>query len=80
MLCTPIAPSFKLRDMNTWTPLIAAIVITVILNAFPLIMAFVLRVEGWAQAGWALYFFIVPFSLILLLIGLITSLYLFFTR
>jgi hypothetical protein len=32
--------------------------------AFPAFMAFVLEIQSWAQAGWALYFFLVPLAVV----------------
>ena len=66
--------------MKTWTPLIVGVVITLLLNAFPWFMAFVIQAPGWAQAGWAYYFFTIPAGVVLLLLGLIISLVLFFRR
>lgn len=64
--------------MKTWTPLLAAIIISVLINVFPLVMAFVLRVEGWAQTGWVFYLFTIPISAVLIIGGLIISLFLYF--
>jgi hypothetical protein len=43
------------------------------MNAFPYVMAFVIAKEGWVQGGWALYFYIIPLSVIILLIGLVMT-------
>jgi len=64
--------------MNRWTPLLISILIVIIINAFPLVMAFVIEKEGWVQGGWAFYFYIIPASIIILLVGLIVSLKRFF--
>jgi hypothetical protein len=66
--------------MNTWTPLIITVVFSVLMNVFPLFMAFVVRAQGWAEAGWVFYFFTIPAALVLLFLGLVISLVLFFRR
>lgn len=66
--------------MKTWTPLIVALVVTFVMNAFPFFMAFVVGDEGWAQAGWAFYFFTIPLGALLLAGGLVISLIYFFRR
>jgi NADH:ubiquinone oxidoreductase subunit K len=66
--------------MKTWTPLLITFVITVVMNAIPVFMAFVVGDEGWAQAGWAFYFFTIPLGALLLVLGLVLSLVLFFNR
>ena len=59
--------------LKIWRPTLLALLICIALNAFPLIMAFVLNVEGWDQTGWVLYILLIPASAIIMLIGLITS-------
>ena len=59
--------------LKIWRPTLIALIICIALNAFPLIMAFVLNVEGWDQTGWALYILFIPASAIIMLIGLIIS-------
>ena len=66
--------------MKTWTPFVITLVVTVVMNAFPLFMAFVVGDEGWAQAGWAFYFFTIPLGALLLAMGFVISLILFFRR
>lgn len=46
---------------------------SVLMNLFPIFMAFVVRAEGWAQAGWAFYFLTIPLSAALLVIGGVVS-------
>ena len=59
--------------LKIWLPTLIALLICIALNAFPLIMAFVLNVEGWAQTGFVLYIFLIPASALIMLIGLIIS-------
>ncbi len=66
--------------MRTWTPLVVSVVLAVGINLFPIFMAFVVRAEGFVQAGWAFYFFLVPAAVVLLLLGLVISLVLWFRR
>ncbi len=66
--------------MKTWTPLLITFVITVVMNAIPVFMAFVVGDEGWAQAGWAFYFFTIPLGALLLVAGFVISLVLYFKR
>lgn len=66
--------------MKTWTPLLISLVLTFLMNFFPFFMAFIVGDEGWAQAGWAYYFFTIPLGLLLLALGLIISLVLYFRR
>ena len=66
--------------MKTWTPLIVSVLLALVINAFPVFMAFVVRAEGWAQAGWAYYFLTIPAAIVLLLLGLVISLVVFFRR
>jgi uncharacterized BrkB/YihY/UPF0761 family membrane protein len=66
--------------MKTWVPITVALVLSVVMNAFPLVMAFVLEVEGWAEAGWAFYFYTIPLSLLLIVVGMLLTMILFFRR
>ena len=50
-----------------------SMIIVILMNTFPLVMAFVIEKEGWAQGGWAFYFYIIPFSVIILLVGLVMT-------
>lgn len=60
--------------MKIWNPLVTTLAISFVVNAFPFVMAFVLRVDGWAQTGWIWYFYTIPGALILTAIGLFLSL------
>jgi hypothetical protein len=75
-----VTRSEETTSMKTWTPLLISLVLAVILNAYPLVMAFVVQAEGWVQGGWAVYFFTVPLGGILIMSGLVISLVLFFRR
>ena len=66
--------------MKTWTPFKLSLLLTIVLLAAPLIMAFVFKMDGMAEAGWTMYFLLIPASLIAITIGLITSLILKFRR
>lgn len=66
--------------MKTWTPFLASLVVTFLMNFFPFFMAFIVGAEGWGEAGWALYFFTIPLGILLLLLGLVISLILFVRR
>ena len=69
-----------MKNWTTWIPLLTAILISICANLFPIFMAFVLKADGWAGAGWVLYFFLLPASLGLIVVGLILSLIIFFVR
>lgn len=60
--------------METWKPLLIGLGIAVALNAFPYVMAFVIRVEGWAQIGWIFYLLTIPIGLLCIAVGLVISL------
>lgn len=60
--------------MKSWVPFVVALIITIVLNAFPAFMAFVVGDSGWAQVGWVVYFYSIPFSLVLLFVGALISL------
>lgn len=66
--------------MKTWTPFLISLLVTFLLNFFPFFMAFIVRAEGWGEAGWAFYFFTIPLGALLLALGLIISLILFLRR
>jgi heme/copper-type cytochrome/quinol oxidase subunit 3 len=66
--------------MKTWVPITIALVLTFVMNAFPLFMAFVVEDEGWAQAGWVFYFYTIPLGILLILLGALISIILFFRR
>jgi hypothetical protein len=66
--------------MKIWLPLTVVVVLSFLLNAFPLFMAFVVKDEGWGQAGWALYFYTIPLTLLLLVLGTLTTIVLFLQR
>ncbi|MBX3051221.1 MAG: hypothetical protein KF753_07110 [Caldilineaceae bacterium] len=66
--------------MKTWLPFLIALVVTVVMNAFPFFMAFVVGDEDWAQAGWAFYFFTIPLGALLLALGFVISLILYLRR
>ena len=54
-------------------PLILTLAISIVMNAIPVIGAFVLNLPGWVGAAWVFYFFTVPISALLLLVGLILT-------
>ena len=64
--------------MKPSLPLICSLILAFLMNAFPIFMAFIVGDEGWATAGWAFYFFTIPIGLLLILLGFIISLVLFF--
>lgn len=66
--------------MKVWNPLVVSIIIAIVINVFPLFMAFVLGSEQWKQSGWAFYFFTIPLGGILILFGFIISLILYFIK
>ena len=66
--------------MKSWVPFVAALVITVVINAFPAFMAFVIGNDEWMQFGWVVYFYSIPFSLVLLIVGALISLILSYRR
>jgi hypothetical protein len=66
--------------MKIWVPLTIALVLSFLMNAFPLFMAFVVKNEGWAQAGWALYFYTIPLTLLLLVLATLITIILFLQR
>ena len=60
-------------DMTAWKPLGWATVIAIAINAFPAFMAFVVGDEDWVAAGWALYVFLIPLGILLVIVGLVWS-------
>ena len=66
--------------MKVWIPLIYSLGWAFLMNAYPYYMAFVVGDDGWGRAGWAFYFITIPAGVVLILLGLITSLVLFFVR
>ena len=63
-----------MKNWTTWIPLLTAILISICANLFPIFMAFVLEADGWKGAGFVLYLFILPASIVLIVVGLILSL------
>ncbi|MGX5175485.1 hypothetical protein ACUR5C_15800 [Aliikangiella sp. IMCC44653] len=66
--------------MKTWTPLIATSIVSLLLNAYPIFMASVVKAEGWLEAGWVWYYFSIPVTLVIFSVGLLTSVILYFAR
>ncbi|MCY0967120.1 hypothetical protein [Parathalassolituus penaei] len=66
--------------MKTWTPFKLATLLAVLINAFPLLMAFVVQADGWKETGWVMYMLLIPAGLGLMLLGFITSMVMFFRR
>ena len=66
--------------MKPWTPLVITVVLAFLINFFPIFMAFVIKVDGWAQVGWVFYLFTIPLSGLLILIGGGISLRLYFKK
>lgn len=60
--------------LKIWLPFLLATGLALLLNLYPIFMAFVLKVEGWGQTGWIFYFFTIPIGGGLVLIGLAISL------
>lgn len=69
-----------MKNWTTWIPLLIAILISICANLYPIFMAFVIEEDGWVQTGWVLYFFLLPASLGLIVVGWILSLIIFFVR
>tara|TARA_B100000405_G_C16689359_1_gene412315 strand:- start:1227 stop:1475 length:249 start_codon:yes stop_codon:yes gene_type:complete len=69
-----------MKNWTTWIPLLIAILISICANLYPILMAFVIEADGWVQAGWVLYFFLLPASLALIVVGWVLSLIIFFVR
>jgi hypothetical protein len=60
--------------MKTWTPLITAIVISLILFAIPILTTNV------TEGGWALYYLLIPIIIVVFGCGFLTSIILFLAR
>ncbi len=69
-----------MKNWTTWIPLLIAILISICANLYPILMAFVIEADGWVQGGWVLYFFLLPASLALIVVGWVLSLIIFFVR
>ena len=54
-------------------PITASIVAAVAINSVPAIRAFGFQDEAWIQAGWALYFFLLPLGVGLGVVGLLAT-------
>lgn len=59
--------------MRTWTPLLAAVVLAILLNAAPVLLAFMVNAPGWREGGWAYYFLTLPAGVVIVAMGLIIS-------
>lgn len=56
---------------GNWRPFYVALMLVMLINGFPLFMAFVLQANGWMELGWIWYLLSVPGSLFLLFVSLL---------
>lgn len=61
------------RRFLTLLPLMLAVVSTLVVNTIPAVRAYVLDEEAFVVAGWALYFYTLPGSLLQLVVGGVAS-------
>ena len=68
---SPAARSSRTPVLIALVPIVSSLLSAVAINSVPAIRAFAFNEEAWVQAGWALYFFLMPLGAGLVMVGLV---------